>query len=37
MKKLIETLIFILTGKNDAYVNEGLIDLSGQGRNRYGN
>lgn len=37
MKKLIETLIFILTGKNDTYVNEGLIDLSGQGRNRYGN
>ena len=39
LKKILNTIIFILTGKGpiaDEAVNEGLIDYSGQGRDQYG-
>ena len=39
MKAIIDLIIFIFTGKGaitDKAVDEGLVDLSGQGRNKYG-
>lgn len=36
MKKIINWVKFILTGKCDKAVNAKLVDLSGQGRDRYG-
>ncbi len=36
MKKFINWIIFILTGKYDKAVNAKLVDYSGQGRDRYG-
>ena len=39
LKKILNIIIFILTGKGpiaDEAVNEGLIDYSGQGRDKYG-
>lgn len=27
---------FLLTGKSDTFVDEGILDFSGQGRDRYG-
>ena len=37
MRKIIDWLAFILTGKYDNAVRANLVDLSGQGRDRYGN
>jgi hypothetical protein len=36
MKKIINWVKFILTGKYDNAVRANLVDLSGQGRDRYG-
>jgi hypothetical protein len=39
MKKFIEFIVFILTGKgalSEEMVNLGLLDFSGEGRNKYG-
>lgn len=36
MKKIINWLLLVLTGKYDKAVNAKLVDLSGQGRDRYG-
>ena len=36
MKKFINWLLLVLTGKYDKAVNAKLVDLSGQGRDRYG-
>lgn len=36
MKKIINWLRFILTGKYDKAVDAKLVDHSGQGRDRYG-
>lgn len=39
LKKVLDIILFILTGKGpiaDEAVNEGLIDYSGQGRDKYG-
>ena len=39
MKKFLSWIIFFLTGKGEIAnkaVDEGLIDYSGQGRNKYG-
>ena len=37
MKKFLEWLTFLLTGKSDAAVDAGICDYSGQGRDKYGN
>ncbi len=37
MKKFMNWLIFILTGHMDLAVDAKLVDLSGQGRDKYGN
>lgn len=40
MKKLLNWFVFLFTGKGDiakSAVDEGLIDLGGQGRDKYGN
>ena len=36
MKKIINWLLFFLTGKHDLAVAAKLVDYSGQGRDRYG-
>ena len=36
MKKFFNWIMFILTGKYDNAVRANLVDLSGQGRDRYG-
>ena len=36
MKKFINWIIFVLTGKYDNAVRANLVDFSGQGRDRYG-
>ena len=36
MKKFINWLLLVLTGKYDNAVRANLVDLSGQGRDRYG-
>lgn len=39
MKKLIDVLVFLLTGKGaiaDEAIEAGLVDYSGQGRDKYG-
>ena len=39
LDKVMNIILFILTGKGpiaDEAVNEGLVDYSGQGRNKYG-
>ena len=39
MKKFLDWLVFLLTGKGEIgknAVDEGLIDLGGQGRDKYG-
>lgn len=36
MKKYINWIIFMLTGKCDKAVNAKIVDYSGQGRDRYG-
>ena len=39
LDKVMDIILFIITGKGpiaDEAVNEGLIDYSGQGRNKYG-
>lgn len=39
MKKVIQFIIFIFTGRGkiaERYIDAGIIDLSGQGRDRYG-
>ena len=40
MKKFLDWLVFLFMGKGEIgknAVDEGLIDLSGQGRDKYGN
>jgi hypothetical protein len=37
VKKLINWLMFVLTARCDKAVAAGLLDLSGQGRDKYGN
>ena len=40
MKKIIDFIVFVLTGKGDLAreaVDEGLISYEGQGRDKYGN
>lgn len=40
MKKFLAWIVFLFTGKGEiakTAVDEGLIDLSGQGRDKYGN
>lgn len=40
LKKFFDFVMFIMTGKGDfarQAVDEGLVDLSGQGRDKYGN
>ena len=36
MKKIINWLLLVLTGKNEAAVTAGICNYSGQGRDRYG-
>lgn len=36
MKKLLDFIVFLFTGKNDSAVDAGICDYSGQGRNKYG-
>ena len=36
MKKIINWLLLVLTGKHEKAINAKLVDLSGQGRDRYG-
>lgn len=36
MKKFLDFLVFLLTGKSDEAVNAGICDFSGQGRDKYG-
>lgn len=36
MKKFLEFLAFLLTGKSDEAVDAGICDYSGQGRDKYG-
>lgn len=36
MKKFINWLLLVLTGKHEKAINAKLVDLSGQGRDRYG-
>ena len=40
MKKIIDFIVFVLTGKGDLAkeaIDEGLISYEGQGRDKYGN
>ena len=36
MKKILDVIVFIMTGKSDDAVDAGVCDFSGQGRNKYG-
>ena len=37
MKRIIEFIVLLLTGKSKEAVDLGICDFSGQGRNKYGN
>lgn len=34
--RLLDYIRFVLTGKSDTFVNQNILDFSGQGRDRYG-
>lgn len=34
--RLIDYIRFVFTGKSDKYVEQNILDFSGQGRDRYG-
>lgn len=34
--RIIDYFRFLLTGKSDAFVDQNILDFSGQGRDRYG-
>lgn len=36
MKRFIKWLLLVLTGKHRSSVDEGIVDYSGQGRDKYG-
>ena len=33
---ILNCVLIILTGKSDTFVDQGILDFSGQGRDRYG-
>ncbi len=37
LKNIIEWVRLLLTGRSDTAVNDGIVDFSGQGRDKYGN
>ena len=36
LSRILNYIRFVLTGKSDTFVDEGILDFSGQGRDRYG-
>lgn len=36
LSRLLNYIRFVITGKSDAFVDQNILDFSGQGRDRYG-
>ena len=36
LSRILDCICFIFTGKSDTFVDQGILDFSGQGRDRYG-
>lgn len=36
LSRLIDYIRFVITGKSDTFVDQNILDFSGQGRDRYG-
>ena len=36
LSRIIDYIRFVITGKSDTFVDQNILDFSGQGRDRYG-